>query len=94
MYGRIVRFKDVDLEKMAQMTSEIEGSDPPEGVDSTGFELFVDEAQKTAVFVAYFETEQKLRDADAVFDAMDASDTPGTRVSVDNAEIKIQRSIS
>ncbi len=94
MYGRIVRFKDVDLEKMAQLTSEIEQSDPPEGVDSTGFELFVDEAQKTSIFVAYFETEQKMRDADAIFEAMDASETPGTRVSVDNAEIKIQRSLS
>jgi hypothetical protein len=31
--------------------------------------------------------------AEAVFDAMDASDTPGTRVSVDRCAIKLERSM-
>jgi hypothetical protein len=57
-------------------------------------ELFVDESQGTAVFVGYFETEQKMRDASAVFDQMDPSETPGTRASVDLAEVKLQRSLS
>jgi hypothetical protein len=61
---------------------------------STGFELFVDEAQGTAIFVGYFETEQKMRDASAVFEQMDPSETPGTRASVDLCEVKVQRHIS
>ena len=67
---------------------------PPPGVDASGVEVFVDEGQGTAVFVAYFETEEKMRKASAVFEAMDASDTPGTRASVDACEVKVQRSPS
>ena len=42
-------------------------------------ELFFDADQGTAVFVGYFENEEKLRAADEVLAGMDASDTPGTR---------------
>jgi hypothetical protein len=69
---------------------EESGGRPP-GVDSTGFELFVDEAQGTAIFVGYFETEQKMRDASAAFEQMEPSETPGTRASVDLCEVKAQR---
>jgi hypothetical protein len=31
-----------------------------------------------------------VRDAGAVFEAMDASDTPGTRASIDNTEVKVE----
>ena len=57
----------------------------------TGFELFFDESQGTALFVGYFDTEEKMRAADEVFEQMDAADTPGTRASVDQCEIKVQR---
>jgi hypothetical protein len=53
-----------------------ESEGPPPGVDSTGIELFVDEGQGTAIFVGYFETEQKMRDASAVFEQMDPSEDP------------------
>ena len=33
-----------------------------------------------------------MRDADQVFEQMDASDTPGTRASVDRAEVKAEAS--
>jgi hypothetical protein len=94
MYGRVVRFTDVSAERISEIVGEVESSDPPEGVDASGFELFFDEGQGTAVFVAYFDSEEKMRAADAAFDAMDASETPGTRASVDRAEIKVQRSLS
>ena len=48
---------------------------PPPGVESSAMKLFYDSDQGTAVFVA-FETEQQMRDADAIFQQMDASDTP------------------
>jgi hypothetical protein len=95
MYARVVRFTDVTAERISEIVARIEESGgPPPGVDSTGLELFVDEAQGTAVFVGYFETEQKMRDASAVFEQMDASETPGTRASADLCEIKLQRSTS
>jgi hypothetical protein len=91
MHARVVRFTDVSPERIAQIVASVDESDgPPPGVDSTGFQLFVDEAQGTAIFVGFFETEQKMRDASAVFEQMDSSETPGTRASVDLCEVKAE----
>jgi hypothetical protein len=91
MYARVVRFTDVTPERIREIVDAVEESDgPPPGVDSTGFQLLVDEAQGTAIFVGFFETEQKMRDASAVFEQMDASETPGTRASVDLCEVKAE----
>jgi hypothetical protein len=95
MHARIVRFTDVSPERIAEIVAEIGESDgPPPGVDSTGFTLFFDEAQGTAIFAGYFETEEKMRAASAVFDQMDSSETPGTRASVDLCEVKAERSMT
>ena len=91
MHARVVRFTDVTPERMNQIAAAVEESGgPPPGVDSTGFQLFFDEAQGTALFVGFFETEQKMREASAVFDQMDSSETPGTRASVDLCEVKAE----
>ncbi len=91
-HARVVRFTDVGPDRVEQVIKQVEeAGGPPPGVDSTGMQLLYDESQQTAVFIGYFEDEQKLRDADQVFQQMDASDTPGNRVSVDQAEVKIER---
>src|SRR4051794_12057967 len=95
VYARVVRFTDVSPERVAAITSRVEESGgPPPGVDSTGMQLLVDEEQGTAVFIGLFETEEKMRDADAVFKQMDATDTPGTRASIDQCEIRLERQLS
>ena len=95
MYARVVRFTEVAPERIAEIVGQVEKSDgPPPGVDSSGFKLFVDEAQGTAVFVGFFETEEKMRDASAVFDQMDSSETPGTRASVDLCEVRVERDMA
>jgi hypothetical protein len=94
MYARVVRFTDVTAERISEIVAQVEESEgPPPGVDSTGFELFVDEAQGTAIFAGFFATEEKMRDASAVFDQIDSSETPGTRASVDLCEVKVERSM-
>jgi hypothetical protein len=93
-YARVVRFTDVNAERISEVVARVEREGPPPGVDSTGFELLVDEDQGTAIFVGYFETEQKMRDASAVFEEMDPSETPGTRASVDLCEVALQRPYS
>ena len=46
MYARVVRFTEVTAERISEIVAQVEESEgPPPGVDSTGFELFVDEAQ-------------------------------------------------
>ena len=95
MHARVVRFTDVTPERIAEIVSRVEESGgPPPGVDASGMKLFVDEAQGTAIFVGFFENEEKMREANAIFEQMDSSDTPGTRASVDLCEVKIERSMS
>jgi hypothetical protein len=91
MHARVVRFTGVTPERLSEVVARVEESEgPPPGVDSTGFQLLVDEAQETAIFVGYFETEEKMREASAVFEQMDPSETPGTRASVDLCEVRAE----
>ena len=90
MFIRVVRFTDVDAGRVEGMLGEIEGSGgPPPGVTSNRVQMMLDKDQGTAVVVQYFETEDDLRNSEAALDAMDASETPGTRASVDRGELKL-----
>jgi hypothetical protein len=94
MYARVVRFTGVTPERIDEITGRVnEQEGPPEGVDSTGFQLFFDESQGTALFVGFFETAEKMNAADQVFEQMDPGETPGTRASVDKCEIKAEASM-
>jgi hypothetical protein len=94
MYARVVRFTGVSPDRIAEIVARVEESGgPPPGVDSTGLKLFVDEAQGTAIFAGFFETEEKMRAASAVFEQMDPAETPGTRASIDMCEVKIDRTV-
>ncbi|MEA2495646.1 MAG: hypothetical protein QOJ29_3557 [Thermoleophilaceae bacterium] len=89
-YVRAVRFTDVDRERVEQLIARVNEADgPPEGVRTTGLQVLVDDAQGTAVVLQAYETEQDMRDAEAIFEAMDASLTPGSRASVDRCEVKV-----
>jgi hypothetical protein len=92
MYARVVRFTDVTPDRIQAIKDRIAAEDgPPPGVDSTGLRLYFDESQGTAIFVGTFETEEKMRAAGEVLEAMDATDTPGTRASIDNCELALER---
>ena len=92
MYVRVVRFTDVSAERVEAVLARIKEDDgPPPGVRSTGLEMLLDEAQGTAVVLQYFETAEDMAEGGRVFSAMDASETPGTRSSVDVCEVKLTR---
>jgi hypothetical protein len=94
MYARVVRFTDATRESVDNVKQRVEEQGvPPEGVKSTGMRLLFDEGQGTAVFVGFFQTEEDLREADAILGAMDASDVPGTRASVDQCVVEIERDV-
>ncbi|MDX6594253.1 MAG: hypothetical protein QOJ13_3449 [Gaiellales bacterium] len=48
------------------------------------------EDQGTAVVAQYFETRDDMDEGAKVFAAMDPSETPGTRASVDHCEFKLE----
>jgi hypothetical protein len=90
MFMRVVRFTDCDPDRVDQLTSEIDASNgPPEGIKATGLQMILDRDQRTVVVVQVFESEQDMRDSEQAFDSMDASETPGTRASVDRGELKL-----
>ena len=85
MYARVVRFTDIDPQRIEQRAESGEG--PPPGVDAKSVQVVVDKDQSSAVVLIFFETEEAMRSADEALNAMDSGDTPGTRASVDQGEV-------
>jgi hypothetical protein len=90
VYVRVVRFTDVTSARVEELQARIEEADgPPPDVPTTGLQLVFDEQHGTAVVLQLFETEEDMQAGDRAFGSMDAAETPGTRVSVDMGELKI-----
>lgn len=91
MYVRVVRFTDVSAERIEALLARIEESGgPPPGVAATGLKIMFDQTQGTAVVLQYFDTAEDMEAGAQVFRAMDPSETPGTRASVDTCELKLE----
>lgn len=91
MYVRVVRFTEVNSERLEELLARIKESDgPPPGVRTTGIRILVDQDQGTAVVEQYFETAEDMEVGGQAFSAMDAAETPGTRASVDTCELKLE----
>jgi hypothetical protein len=94
MYVRAVRFTDVSAERMDELLARIEESGgPPPGVPATGLTILADDAQGTAVVLQHFASAEDMEAGARAFDAMDVSETPGTRASVDMCEVKLERTL-
>ena len=92
MHVRVVRFTDVNSERLQEMLSRIEQSDgPPEGVPATGIQVLADDDQGTVVVLQFFDNAEDMETGARVFAAMDPKDTPGTRASVDACELRLER---
>jgi hypothetical protein len=88
-----VRFTDVTAERVESLVARIDEIGPPPGVPIKRLQLVFDEAQGTAVVLQYFDNEANLRAGADAFAAMDASETPGSRVSVDTGALKVEREL-
>ena len=90
MYVRVVRFTDVTSARVEELLARIdEAEGPPPDVPASGLQLVFDPTQGTAVVLQLFETEEDMQAGDRAFGAMDPGETPGTRVSVDMGELKV-----
>jgi hypothetical protein len=90
MYARVVRFTDVTPERIAEIDARVkEEQGPPPDVPAKSMRMIADEDQKTAVVVFFFDSEEDMRKADVALNEMDSSETPGTRASVDQGEVKM-----
>jgi hypothetical protein len=93
VFVRVVRFTDVTAERVQSLVANIDETGPPPGVPIKKLELVFDEGQGTAVVLQYFDSEDDLRTGAEAFAAMDPSETPGRRVSVDTGELKVERAL-
>jgi hypothetical protein len=93
LFVRVVRFTDVTAERVESLLARIDEAGPPPGVPIRKLQMIFDEAQGTAVVLQYFEGEESLRAGAEAFAAMDPSETPGRRVSVDTGELKVEREL-
>ncbi len=91
MNVRVVRFTDVSAERLDGVLARIrESGGPPPEVAATGLTVLFDEAQRTAVVLQYFATAEDMEAGAKVMAAMDASETPGARASVDMCGLKLE----
>ena len=91
MYARVVRFTDVDAEHMSERVAEAESrGGPPVDIPAKQVQILHDPDQGTAVVIQLFETADDMAEAEAALEAMDPSDTPGTRASIDRCEVKAE----
>jgi hypothetical protein len=90
VYIRVVRFTGVTSKRVEELLARIDEADgPPPEAGATGLQVVFDETQGTAVVLQLFETEEDMQAGDRSFGAMDPGETPGTRVSVDMGELRV-----
>lgn len=90
MFVRVVRFTDVTPDRIEEVLGRIRDSGgPPPGVSTSRLQLLADPAQSTAVVLQYFDTAEAMAESERVLAAMDPSETPGTRASVDICEMML-----
>jgi hypothetical protein len=88
MFVRVVRFTGATQESIDALKARVEqAGGPPPGISSTGLEVAFDREQGTAVVLQRFASAADMAEAAKVFEAMDAGETPGVRVSVDACEL-------
>jgi hypothetical protein len=80
--ARVVSFDGVNSERMAQMQSEMQGSERPDNVPAKEIVVLHDPEGEKSLVILFFETEDDYQRGDAALNAMPAGDTPGKRTSV------------
>ena len=90
MYVRVVRFTDVTPDRVEATLAQInESGGPPPGVTIARLQMFYDADQQTAVVLQHFESAEDMAESGRIFAAMDPSETPGKRASVDTCEVSL-----
>jgi hypothetical protein len=85
--ARVVTFDGVSSDRMAEMQSEMEGSERPENIPATEMIVLHDPDAEKSLVVVFFDNEDDYRMGDAALSAMPAGDTPGQRTSVTKYQV-------
>jgi hypothetical protein len=88
--ARVVSFDGVDSGRIAQLKSEIEGGEKPEGLPATEMMILHDPERDSALAIVFFDNEDDYRTGDAFLSSMPTSDTPGQRTSVTKHDVAVR----
>ena len=93
MIARVVTFEGVTSDRMNQMRQEMEGGQPPEGLEPKELLVLHDPEGQKSVVVVFFEDEDAYRRGDEVLSNMDTGDTPGQRTSVGRYDVAMRQTM-
>lgn len=88
--ARVVSFEGVGSDRMAELRSRIEGSEPPEGMPPSELMVLHDPAGERSLAIVVFDNEDDYRKGDEILSSMPGPDTPGQRTSVSKYEVAIR----
>ena len=91
--ARVVTFEGVGKERIDEMRNEMQGGDPPEGLEAKEIIVLHDAEAEKSVVLVFLDSEDAYRRGDEVLNAMPAGDTPGRRASVQRYEVPIRMTI-
>jgi hypothetical protein len=82
MLARVVTFDGVSSDRMNEMKQEMEGGQPPEGLDAKELLVLHDPDSEKSLVVVFFDDEDAYSRGDEILSSMPTGDTPGQRTSV------------
>ena len=85
--ARVVSFDGVSSDRIAQMQSEMESEEQPEGLNATEIIVLHDPDGERSLVILFFDNENDYRAGDEILSAMPAGDTPGHRSAVDKYQV-------
>jgi len=85
--ARVVSFDGVSSDRMAEMKSQVESGEPPEGMPAGELLILHDPEAERSLAIVIFDNEEDYRKGDEILGAMPASDTPGNRTSVTKYDV-------
>ena len=88
--ARVVSFEGVTKERIEQMKQEMEGGQPPEGLNATELMILHNADDDSSLAIVFFDNEEDYRKGDEILGSMDTSDTPGTRTGVTRYDVPIR----
>jgi hypothetical protein len=87
---RVVSFDGVTADRMQEMRSEMEGSEPPEGVPAKEIIVLHDAGAEKSLVLLFFDSEEDYQRGDEALNAMPAGDTPGQRTGVAKYDVAVR----
>jgi hypothetical protein len=91
--ARVVSFDGVSRDRVREMQSEMQGSEPPEGVPAKEIIVLHDADAERSLVVIFFDSEEDYRRGDEILSAMPADDTPGQRTAVAKYDVAVRMAV-